>query len=136
MSNKKPIGIALIAIYSAFSGILFLLTGAVMLLASAVPDMPVWMTIIGMLIIVFGVFSLAAVYGLWSIQAWGVKITKWLYIIAIPLGIISIFPVYPDSEMTVANTVLQIFGISISAIIIWYISKESIRELYLSQNNA
>lgn len=130
MNNKKPTGITLIAIYSAFSGVLTLLGGAGMLLASSIPDLPVWITLLGLVATILGVFFLAAVYGLWTFQEWGRNILKWLYIISIPLGIASIFPIYPGSEMTIANTLLQLVGIVVAVLVIWYLSKQSIRALY------
>jgi len=104
--------------------------GALMMFASAIPDMPVWITLVGIIIMVLGVCLLAAMYGLWSIQAWGLKVSKWLYVISIPLGLISIFPIYPDSEMTTANTIMQLIGISVAAFIIYYLSKPSVVALY------
>lgn len=130
MKKNKPAGIVLIAIYSALSGLLTFSIGSVLLLASAVPEMPIWIVLMGIICIVLGVFLLAAVYGLWSIQTWGLKITKWLYVISIPLSVVSIFPVYPDSEMTTGNTVLQIVGIGLAMIIIYYLSKPRVVTLY------
>jgi len=130
MNKNKPVGIVLIAIYSALSGLLMFILGALMMFASAIPDMPVWITLVGIIIMVLGVCLLAAMYGLWSIQAWGLKVSKWLYVISIPLGLISIFPIYPDSEMTTANTIMQLIGISVAAFIIYYLSKPSVVALY------
>ncbi|TVT48407.1 MAG: hypothetical protein FHK82_17750 [Sedimenticola thiotaurini] len=130
MSKNKPVGIVLIAIYSALSGLLLFGAGALMMLASAVPDMPIWITLLGVIFMALGVFLLAVMYGLWSTQKWGLKIAKWLYVISIPLGIISIFPIYPGSEMTIGNTVLQLLGIGLAAFIIYYLSKPNVVALY------
>lgn len=130
MSNKKTTGITLIAIYSAFSGLLILLGGAGILVVSSMPDLPVWITFLGLVSIVLGVFLLAAVYGLWTLQEWGRNMVIWLYIISIPLGIASIFPIYPGSEMTTGNTVLQLIDIGVAVLVIWYVSKQSVRALY------
>ncbi|NQY26728.1 MAG: hypothetical protein HRT92_06065 [Piscirickettsiaceae bacterium] len=130
MNKNKPVGIVLIAIYSALSGLLIFGLGALMMFASAIPDMPIWITLLGVIFMALGVFLLAAMYGLWSIQTWGLKASKWLYVISIPLGLISIFPIYPDSEMTTANTILQLLGICLAAFIIYYLSKPSVVALY------
>lgn len=130
MSNKKPAGVVMIAIYSAFGGVISLFGGVMMLFASGIPEMPLWVTLLGLVLTVYGVVLLAATYGLWSLQAWGWSMGRWLYILAIPLGVISIFPIYPGSEMTVANTVMQIFGIGLAIVIVRYLSSIRVRELY------
>lgn len=130
MEKNKTAGIVLIAIYSALSGLLMFGVGALMMLASAVPDMPIWISLLGVVSMALGVFLLAAMYGLWSVQTWGLRIAKWLYVISIPLGIISIFPIYPDSEMTTGNTVLQLIGVGLAAFIIYYLSKPNVVALY------
>jgi uncharacterized membrane protein (DUF2068 family) len=130
MEKNKTAGIVLIAIYSALSGLLMFGFGALMMLTSAVPGMPIWITLLCVIFMALGVFLLAAMYGLWSVQTWGLKIAEWLYVISIPLGIISIFPIFPDSEMTTGNTVLQLFGIGLAAFIIYYLSKPNVVALY------
>ncbi|WP_419769981.1 MAG: hypothetical protein ACNI3C_11680 [Candidatus Marinarcus sp.] len=130
MNKNKPLGITLIAIYSALSGLFIFGIGLLMMLSSAVPSMDMWITLISVLLVVLGVFLLAATYGLWSLQTWGLNITKWLYIISIPMGILSIFPIYPHSEMTTANTVLQLLGIALDIFIIYYVLKPNVVALY------
>lgn len=110
--RKKPVGIVLIAIYSAFSGLISFLGGLVFMLASAIPNIPAWFYILSMVFILFGVLLFASVYGLWSFQSWGWIFTFWLYVVSIPLGIISIFPIWPDSKMSV--------GYSFSIAWYWY----------------
>lgn len=130
MKKNKPAGIILIAIYSALSGLLMFALGSVLILINAIPEMPVWIILLGIIPTVMGVFLLTAVYGLWSVQPWGLTMTKWLYVISIPLGIVSIFPVYPDSEMTMGNTILQLAGIGLALVIIYYLSKQKVVTLY------
>ena len=128
--KKKPVGIVLIAIYSAFAGLLSFLGGLIFILASAIPDVSAWFYILSVVFILFGVLLLASVYGLWSFQSWGWRFTFWLYIVSIPLGIISIFPIWPESKMSVGNTLFQLFGIAIAVAVILYIEKEEIKSLY------
>lgn len=133
MKKDKPAGIVAIAIYSAFCGVILLGVGALMMLASGVPDLPLWITLSGVVFMGMGVFLLVSMYGLWSIQGWGLKLAKWIYIVSIPLGVISIFPIYPESEMTTANTILQLIGIGLAASIIRYLSKPKVVSLYQAQ---
>jgi uncharacterized membrane protein YesL len=87
----------------------------------------------GTVFMALGVFLLVAMYGLWSIQTWGLSVAKWIYVVSIPLGVISIFPIfpiYPDSEMTTGNTILQLIGIGLAAYITYYLSRPKVVSLY------
>ena len=79
-----------------------------------------------------GVLMLASVYGLWSLQDWGRKLTVWLYGISILLGIIAIFPVMPKQHFTAANMIIQLAGIGIAALVVVYLSKLHIKALFES----
>jgi uncharacterized membrane protein (DUF2068 family) len=118
------------AVYSAFGGIIILLAGLIMLFAGQVPDGNTFFTLGGIFSTAFGVLLLTAVYGLWSIQDWGRKLAFWLYAVSVPLGIASIFPIWPGQEVTTANTVLQLVGIAVDIVILAYLSKLSIKDLY------
>ena len=128
--RKKPAGIVVIAIYSAFSGVISFFAGLLFMLASAIPDIPAWFYALSTVFVLFGVLLFSSVYGLWSLQSWGWNFTFWLYIVSIPLGIISIFPIYPESEMTIGNTLFQLFGIAVAIAVILYIKKDEIQNLY------
>lgn len=131
MKKEKTAGIVAISIYSGLSGFLLFFTGvAMVLLAAGMPELPIWVTLIGIAFNALGVFLFVAMYGLWSIKSWGLVVAKCLYFVSIPLSIISIFPIYPDSEMTTGNTVLQLVGASLAAYIIYYLSKPKVVSLY------
>jgi uncharacterized membrane protein (DUF2068 family) len=136
LSRKKPSGIVLIAIYSGLSGVASLIGGIGLLLASALPGMSLWYTSGGLALEAYGAFVLASVYGLWSLQAWGRSATQWLYLISIPLGVIAIFPIFPGSEMSASNTLFQVVAIAISLLVLWYLSRSRIRDLYAPPGHA
>lgn len=130
MQNRKPIGIVLIAIYNAIGGLLLAFVGAIYAFASGLPDIPAWIPLLGFILLLLGCLYLAATYGLWSLQAWGLNLTFWLYVIAIPLGIIFMFPMFPGQEMTVGNTILQLVGIGLSILVIYYLSHPNVKGLF------
>jgi hypothetical protein len=130
MQNRKPIGIVLIAIYNAIGGLLLAFVGAISAFASGLPDIPDWIPLLGFILLLPGCLYLAATYGLWSLQTWGLNLTFWLYIIAIPLGIIFMFPIFPGQEMTVGNTILQLVGIGLSILVIYYLSQPNVKRLF------
>jgi hypothetical protein len=129
-TTKKPFGITATAVYSAFWGVIDLPIGLLLLFASAFPKGTILFASLGTLAIVLGVFLLASVYGLWSLQEWGRKLTIWLYGISIILGIIAIFPVMPNQQFTIANLILQLAGIGIAILIMIYLSKPHIKALF------
>ena len=130
-SRTKPFGIITIACYAALGAVLVIPSGLVMLLAGQIPGTEgVLFSIGGLLFSLFGVALLATVYGLWSLQNWGRNLMIWISAISIPLGVIAIFPVWPGSEFSAGNTILQLFGIVISGVIIYYLTRSHIRALY------
>lgn len=135
MSRKsKPFGLVLIMVYAVLGALVSIPTGLLLLLGSIVPGTSgLLLTVTGLFFIVLGVLELCAVIGLKSLSEWGRNLTFWLSIISIPLGVLAIFPLFPDTEFTAGNTILQIFGIGISALIIHYLLRPSVRSLF-SQN--
>ena len=131
-TTSKPFGIVATLIYAAIGGVLSLLSGLLLLFASSIPGSDgLIFTLGGILFTVLGVLYLAAVYGLKSLLEWGRQLMFWLSVASIPLGVISIFPVWPGEEMTSGNTVLQIVGIGISVLIIFYLSKSTTKSLFI-----
>jgi DMSO reductase anchor subunit len=131
-TTKKTLGVTSIAIYSAFGGIICLPVGLLLLFASALPKgtgTGLFLAI-GLIITLLGVFFLASVYGLWSLQDWGRKLTMWLYGASILLGIIAIFPIMPKQQFTITNMILQLVGILIDVVIVMYLSKPVTKELF------
>jgi hypothetical protein len=129
-TRPKPLGIVLVAIYTVLSGILWFFVSLVSIFLTAIPGISVIAYLLGALATASGIFSLAAVYGLWTLQKWGLKLTYWLYVIAIPLGIAFIFPVLPGSEITTENTVYQLVLVVIDMAVIFYLGKVEISVLY------
>lgn len=128
--KAKPLGIVLIAIYSAVVGLFSLSVSFFSLLFAGIPGISFLAYLLGTLLMAHAIFSFAAVYGLWVMQRWGLKLTFWLYVIAIPLGIVSIFPIFPGAEFTTPNTVFQLIFIAIDMVAILYLSKLEIAILY------
>ena len=129
--KSKPFGIVATAIYAAFSGLILLPTGFVILLGSQIPALKgLLFTASGVLWSVMGVFALASTYGLWSLQEWGRKGMFWISVITIPLGIVAMFPIWPSQQVTMGNIVLQLVGIAISGLIASYLSRQRIRALF------
>lgn len=133
VSKAKPFGIIAIAVWAAFSGIIFLPTGFLLFIAGqADGSKGLFFTGVGILFSALGVVALACVYGLWSLQEWGRKTMLWYSLVSIPFGIISIFPIWPEQQMTTGNTVLQLVGIAINAVIVAYLSLPHVKVIFIS----
>ncbi|MEX2470169.1 MAG: DUF2127 domain-containing protein [Pseudohongiellaceae bacterium] len=128
--KAKPLGIVLIAIYSALSGLFSLFGSFLSLFFIGVPGISFVAYLLASLLTAHAVFSFAAVYGLWVLQRWGLRLAFWLYVIAIPLGIAAIFPIFPGSDFTTANTVFQLIFVAIDLLVIWYLGRLEIALLY------
>lgn len=130
ISKKKPLGLVATVVYTASTGMLCLLASLLFLLVGQTTGSSGLFISAGVFSCGFGVLALTSVYGLWSLQKWGKKLATGIFYAFIPLGIISIFPIWPKQEFTVANTVLQLIGIGISLLIIWYLSRPHICILF------
>ena len=122
---KKPLGIVLIAVYSAFSGVLFLLFGAVTMFAAQVSA---WFSLLASALMVVGALLIASCYGLWTLQPWGLKTARAIYAVSIPLGFVAMLP-----DRTAGNIVLQLIGIGIDVWVLVYLAKSTTKSIYSAE---
>ena len=93
------------ALYTLLSGIINIPASFLFLITSQFSTTgEILYTVLSILSFIFGVILLAATVGLWTLQEWGRKATIWVSMIEIPIGIIFIFPVFPNQKIT---TILQ-----------------------------
>ncbi|PCI54480.1 MAG: hypothetical protein COB36_09945 [Alphaproteobacteria bacterium] len=131
-TKPKPLGIILVIVYSTITGLLnILLSFSVLAVASIIP-IPIFVYLLFVVVFASSIFLLASVYGLWTYQEWGLKLAQVLYAISIPLSIILIFPILPESSMTTFNTVFQLMSVSISFAVLMYLIRLDITYLYLT----
>lgn len=97
-----------------------------LLLMNPVSNAPASFTLIGLGVLVLGVFLIASVYGLWTFKGWGRNMAKWLYILSIPLTLIGV----SVRESGLSDALFQIFNIAIAVLIVWYLSKANMQVLY------
>ena len=121
--NAKPLGLVLVVLYTALSGLTSLFASGLVLLASAIPGVPLWIGLFGFFLLIYTLLLFASVYGLWSLQAWGFNLAMFIYLVSIPIGLLAIFPILPDSQFSTFNTIYQLIGIAISVLVLWYLSR-------------
>jgi uncharacterized membrane protein HdeD (DUF308 family) len=104
--KNRPLGVTIISVLTAIGGIIFLASGAVLLLIG-----------IGIIFLALGVAYLVMAYGLWTGKRWAWTITLILSGIGIILAIISI----------AAGNIGSIVSIIIHAVVIYYLYKPSVK---------
>lgn len=127
--RTKPLGIILVILYTLIGGFGALFVGALAFVGVTV-GLPAITVVYMVMCTAIGIFSLAAVYGLWTLQPWGLKLAFWLYVVSIPFNIIAIFPVLPGTEFTTTNTVMAIVAVALAAWVILYLSRLEVALMY------
>lgn len=107
--KSKPVGLVVIALYSALLGLAAVLIGSADFSGA------------GFFVAAFGVLLLASAYGLWTLQPWGRACAWWLYAAFIPIGLLAIF-----QRMSAGNTLLQLLGIAIDIAVLVYLGKPEV----------
>lgn len=130
--RRKPLGITLIALYSGLSALMLVPAGCTITLLGQVPGVGGFASILGYMSSLLGLLSCAVVYGLWTLQEWGRSLAFWLFAVSIPLGIIAIFPPLAGPKATAGNTVFQLVSIAIDLLIVAYLTKQQVKELFSS----
>ncbi len=128
----RPIGVTILAVWYALSGVLFLLGGL-----SAVTTFTISSTIltpeshetfyaelvsklmevVGAVLIVAGLFLLIVAYGLWNMKGWARVLVIVISSISLVIGLIRI-----------VNGLIPAFvDITISVVVIWYMTRREVR---------
>lgn len=134
--RKKPLGVTLIALYSALAALMLVPVGCTATLIGQAPGLGGFTAILGYLGTLFGLLSCAVVYGLWTFQEWGRSLAYWLYLASVPLGVIAIFPPLAGPTATAGNTVFQLVTIAIDLFIIVYLATPQVKELFAGSDSS
>lgn len=126
--QTKPLGIILTALYFAIANGLMSVVGSIPMLFMSGFSVPVWIILLGVVMLVFGVLSLATCYGLWVLVEWGRKLAIAISAVSIPISLASLK--IPGQETTPGTVVLVVVGIAIDVLIIWYLLKDPVKSLF------
>jgi DNA-directed RNA polymerase subunit RPC12/RpoP len=80
----------------------------------------------GYFLLFFGIFNMTAAYGIWSLVEWGRKLAVVLYILGIPLSLLSLIVM----RLTIGLVILELIWIAVLVAIILYLSKPDVRRLF------
>lgn len=97
---------------------------------SQAPGVGAYLAVLSLIVFATGALLISACDGLWTFQEWGRNLFRWRCIVSIPLGLISIFPVWPGQRMSLGNALLQIAGIVLNVVMIQYLTRPDVVERY------
>lgn len=127
MTKNKPLGIVFIALYFAVINGLMGAAASIFALfySGALPD---WVAILLVVSLALCFVSFAVCYGLWMLADWGRKLAIAICAISIPLNIVAMK--IPGQEITLGYAVLIAISIAIDLLIIWYLIRDDIKQLF------
>lgn len=128
--SRRPLGVFLIAVYSALGALSALPVGLAATVATAAPEATVDVAIGALLMTSLGLLLLTSCYGLWTLRSWGRKFSWWLYFLAIPLGATFFFPILPGQVVDASNTVANLITMAINVIILLYLRRAAVASLF------
>lgn len=128
MTKNKPLAIILIALYFAvINGLMGSAVSIFVLFFSGEP-LTAWVTILFIVTLALCLLSFAVSYGLWFMADWGRKLAVAICVISIPLNLIAMK--IPGQEIAYNDAILVILSIAVDLLIIWYLLRDDIRELF------
>jgi uncharacterized membrane protein (DUF2068 family) len=113
--KHRPLGVTIIAILTAIGGIVFLASGAVLLIVG-----------ICIILLALGIAYFVMAYGLWIGKRWAWTITLILSVIGIIVAIASI----------VAGNVGAIISIIIHGVVIYYLYRPNVKAYFGKQSSS
>ena len=113
--KHRPLGVTIIAILTAIGGIVFLASGAVLLIVG-----------IGIILLALGIAYFVMAYGLWIGKRWAWTITLILSVIGIIVAIASI----------VAGNAGAIISIIIHGVVIYYLYRPNVKAFFGKQSSS
>jgi uncharacterized membrane protein (UPF0136 family) len=86
--KRRPPGLVLVVLWLAIDGVLSLIAGIIGLVASDPISSKIVM--LAALLLSIGIVLLVAAYGLWTLQRWGLRLTKVILVISIVVGVLDV----------------------------------------------
>ena len=117
-TQKRPLGLTIIAILTLIAGVLALFGGIIGLGVSTVSSELEGLAFLGIIATIIGIITLPAGYGLLKGKKWGWTLAIVLNIISVPLALAGVAGGTSDVGSA-------IFGIAFSVLIIAYLMKPS-----------
>jgi len=122
--DGKPLSLVLIVIYTVIVGILGVIAGVLGLVAGELVSIDVAITSI--LLLPVGVLLLAAAYGLWTKQKWGLTLARGIYLVSLVLDIASVL----ISGISTTSELFSVVEIILEILVIIYLFRPETQALF------
>jgi len=119
--DTRPLGLTVVAIWTGVWGAFGALIGMLAAFAGGAG-----LALLGLLLVAWGVASLAVAHGLWTVQPRSHRWAKLLYIVGIALSLLDlVVPPYDDGTIA-----LGVISIVVSGVILQYLARPEVAELF------
>lgn len=125
---QRPTGVTIIAILAAIGGVFGLLAGLALVgiggaVAAGGAAAGGLATIVGLLLLVYGVVGLILAYGFWTLKPWAWTLGVGLEVAGIVINILQ----FMNNS---ANAVGTVVSIAIAAVVIWYLFQPHVKAAF------
>ena len=127
---NRPLGLALIALFWLFIGGSLVFSGAMLVFDSMLTDAKQFSFEFGTFLFLIGAFCCSSASGLWLFTNWGRGMIMGLSYVAIPLGLVSMFPPLAGESSSLENTLTQLVSMGINAWMIFYLHGDYARDRF------
>ena len=139
MAGKKTFGIYAVAVHGAFTGINYLFAGSFWLYIGTLFLLSdrgsFYQFLFGLPTFIFGCYFIFSTYKFFIGKEWGRSSMFWLSLIDMPVSVLFIFyRISPGSELGAYNTIYQLLGVGIAMIIVFYLTRPSVKLLFNVEN--
>ncbi|MGD9214260.1 MAG: hypothetical protein PVJ84_05585 [Desulfobacteraceae bacterium] len=119
---QRPVPLVFIMVFTVITSLTYMF-GSIGPVFKGAPN---YLTLLlGLLYLFMGIGGVAAVVGLWMLIPWANLLTRIIYIISIPIGILAMLL---DSRSS--NVVVQLFNIGLDVWIVWYLMRAQTKALF------
>jgi hypothetical protein len=119
---SRPVPLVFIMVFTVMISLTHLF-GSIGPLFKGAANTPI--LLLGLLYFVMGIGGLAAVVGLWMLIPWANVLTRMIYIISIPIGMLAM-----SLDSRSSNVVVQLFNIGLDVWIVWYLMRAETKALF------
>jgi hypothetical protein len=122
---QRPTGITILAVLAGIAGVFGLLAGLALigLGGTATGGLGGFVVVLGFILLIYAVLSLALAYGFWTLQPWAWTLGVGLEIAGIVINILQVVN-------NTTNILNAIFSIAINLVVLWYLYQPNVKTAF------